>query len=441
LLQEQVQLEMTGDSYERRMHQEQLELAARQLGEYVHEINEQQAALAARRAQLTMAAGAPYVTSEAVSNNPGQFIMPELANEGVQVSLPAARLVNQVTHQTEGPMKIKVDDAHGEGGHDYDEGLKNISEEQALKGAAGRLSKAEMKAGQTTLAHIEGTASPKIGPQVIAGHSQLELEKGKRMLAHIHDTLDMHDYSAKVGKKGSLRKGAAKHMRQVLADPRTARTQNRGMIHIAKAQALVDHLPKSVLKKLQAAENDAGVAAEGAGAGGEITGWGEDVAKSVTANTTPKQLAVQMRPASARRSSISSKSSLAAKPVKHGVTLTGAHTGAAHTALHTTGPSARARAPKFEPMFNLDLDGFGMKMAASVKTMKLTGEEEEPPAVQTWQPGAAAWYAYMSEDEVDPTLRRRSGLDSSARSMSAGGCLGFAVASALFALAYSQQRV
>jgi hypothetical protein len=247
----------------------------------------------------------------------------------------------------------------------------------------------------------------------------------------------MHASSAKVGKKGSLRKGAAKHMRQVLADPSTARMQNRGMIHIAKAQALVDHLPKSVLKKLQGAENDAGVAAEGAGAGGEITGWGEDVPKSVKAITTPNQHAVQKRRASARRSSISSKSSLAAKPVKHGVTLTGA----AHTALHATSPSARAPAPKFEPMFNLDLDGFGMKMAASVKTMKLTGEEEEPPAVQTWQPGAAAWYAYMSEDEVDPTLRRRSGLDSSARSMSAGGCLGFSVASALFALAYSQQRV
>ena len=143
--------------------------------------------------------------------------------------------------------------------------------------------------------------------------------------------------------------------------------KQRGKIHISEAQQLVDHLPHSVLKKLQAAENAAGVGAEGPGAGSEATGWGEG-AKS--------------------------------------------HKQSAHRG------GKRGKATRFKPMFDFNFDGFGMKLAG---------------AVQTWQPGAAAWYAYVPPEEADHSMRRSSLDDdfSGARSVFVGGSPLGVLASAL----------
>ena len=76
---------------------------------------------------------------------------------------------------------------------------------------------------------------------------------------------------------------------------------------------------------------------------------------------------------------------------------------------------------KLKPMFDFNFDGFGMKLAGEV---------------QTWQPGAAAWYAYMPPDEVEDPLRRASleGDGFSAAQASASAPLGLVLASALLVL-------
>merc|ERR1712216_520669 len=55
--------------------------------------------------------------------------------------------------------------------------------------------------------------------------------------------------------------------------------------------------------------------------------------------------------------------------------------------------AASGKPTRFKPMFDFNFDGFGMKLAG---------------AVQTWQPGAAAWYAYVPPEEADDSMRRSS---------------------------------
>lgn len=91
LLREKEELEMdrTGDVYERRLDLERLDAAAKELAEYARVLNAKKEAIDARIRQVEIAASAPYVAySDAVQKSFGQFVVPPPSKDGVQVRNP-----------------------------------------------------------------------------------------------------------------------------------------------------------------------------------------------------------------------------------------------------------------------------------------------------------------------------------------------------------------
>jgi len=312
-------------------------------------------------------------------------------------------------------MNINVDDTDGQGADDqWDESAdafysheipvdavaEKANEQQALKGASGtkHLSLQEMAQGRAMLKHIRDTMDTVNKRSNVRKSTHSVGSKKALVKHHSHRTVIVEspsdvdvsnaapaDKSAfsntapvaaqsvvvKAGKAKAEVAGlglrSSKKNRDSPENHRVSlhtgrRTHNgvggKGKTRISRAQQLVDHLPHSLLKKLQAAENTAGVGAEGPGAGSEITGWGEAASKP--------------------------------RGGKHVKT-------------------------KFKPTFDFTFAGFGMKLAGNV---------------ETWQPGAAAWYAYTPPDDVHDSLHQD--IHSAARSVSAPGVsLGFALACAL----------
>jgi len=477
LLREEEELDMdrTGDSLERRMHQERLEAAANELAEYARLLNSKKEAIDARRRQLEIAASSPYIAySDAVQKAAGeQWVVPPPVEDGVQMNI-------NVNHHKRGPvnMNINVDDRYAKDRDDKDDKYdgetssaaegkayeeahmsaayrpdetmirhrvpldsaawtrfappaasppaENANEGQALKGAAGKakLTAEEQADGRAMLQHIRNkmdkameSQGSKMGKARKAGSSR-KMQDGHRAHRAIKSraAAPAHaEKAAKVSKSdfaatlpvpaGTASTAAAapghadKNRRSTLHSGAAAAVEaaggahgivqpGKGKIRISQAQQLVDHLPKSVLKKLQVAENAAGVGAEGPGGGSEITGWGEG-----------------------------------AKPAAQKAKTGKAPAPAARTALAKKG----LRGSKLKPMFDFNFDGFGMKLAGEV---------------QTWQPGAAAWYAYVPPEEQDDQMRRSSlEVDgySAARPAGAGASLGFVVASVLLVLGLARR--
>lgn len=449
--QEEYEMDQTGDTFERRMQQERLEAAAKELGEYARVLNSKKDAIDARRRQLEIAASSPYIAyADALQTAaPGQYVVPPPTKDGVQMNI-------NVNHHKTGPvnMNINVDDRYDDDDKYDDSELPSTAEGNAYMDAS-MFPEAATAYGQDAVpiaAAAKGTSEGQelrgaaFGPGGERKRlSAQEMKKGKVMLMHIRDKLDAastvtganigkgkntkqaktvapHSLSSSTQQLGLQQKVQAPKERRLALHTGGAHARKvptggaMGKIRISKAQQLVDHLPHSVFKKLQAAENAAGVGAEGPGAGSEITGWGEGAAK---APTKKAHGAFRGKRAAAARSNKLSKLKTPAFASKQD--------GAASTALKLDKSTALKshKSVKFKPMFNFNFDGFGMKLAANV---------------QTWQPGAAAWYAYLPPDEVDNSMRRSSleeGDESSARPTSAG--LGFALASALLVCAVTHR--
>ena len=274
-----------------------------------------------------------------------------------------------------------VDDEHGDHG---DTAAHKVDERQALMGAMGKtkLTTREVEEGKLVLQHIrnelhaaaatqhEGSTGRRAAGagtfrsrRAQSRHRQhrVKLDKQAQAAGEVRQVHKSHFSSTlPVVIEGTAGTGGRTYDTQQLDAPRKRRVslhaggagkapgggahdivgKKTDKVHISVAQQLVDHLPHSVLKKLQAAENAAGVGAEGPGAGGEVTGWGEGAI-----------------PGGGQRK------------------------------------AAGGKPTRFKPMFDFNFDGFGMKLAG---------------AVQTWQPGAAAWYAYVPPEEADDSMRRSS---------------------------------
>jgi hypothetical protein len=479
---EEFDMDRTGDSLERRTHQERLEAAAKELAEYARLLNSKKEAIDARRRQLEIAASSPYIAySDAVQKAAGeQWVVPPPVQDGVQMNI-------NVNHHKRGPvnMNINVDDRYAEDRDDkddkYDGETPSAAEGKAYEEAH---MSAAYRPDETMIRHqvpLDSAAWTRFAPPAAsppaaspparnsnegralkgaAGKAKLTAEEqadGRAMLQHIRNKMDkaMESQGSKMGKArkaGSSRKTQDGHrahraIKSRAAAPahaeKAAKVSNsdfaptvpvpagtpaaapghadkkrrstlhsgaaaaveaaggahgivhpgKGKIRISKAQQLVDHLPKSVLKKLQVAENAAGVGAEGPGGGSEITGWGEGA-----------------KPAAQKAKAGKPRAAKAPAP-------------AAGTALEKKGLGGS----KLKPMFDFNFDGFGMKLAGEV---------------QTWQPGAAAWYAYVPPEEQDDQMRRSSlEVDgySAARPAGAGASLGFVVASALLVLGLARR--
>jgi hypothetical protein len=439
---EEFDMDRTGDSLERRAHQERLEAAAKELAEYARLLNSKKESIDARRRQLEIAAGSPYIAyADAVGRAAGQqWVAPPPVENGVQMNI-------NVQHHKRGPvnMNINVDDRNAEDWddeEDYDDAEAPFSpdetmirnrlplnpavvradEKQALKGAAGtaKLTAEEKTEGKAMLQHIrnkidaavasqgskKGSKTADAGKAASSRKAQAD-HRAHRAIMKAGAAVAAHaDKAAKVGKSSfaatapvpvaaaaahphaDKKRRTALHSGVATRGAHGAAQHSKGKIHISKAQQLVDHLPKSVLKKLQAAENAAGVGAEGPGAGSEITGWGEGAKPAQKVKGGTRRAAKVAAPA-------------------------------AGTALATKARGGSSS--KLKPMFDFNFDGFGMKLAGEV---------------QTWQPGAAAWYAYMPPDEVEDPLRRASleGDGFSAAQASASAPLGLVLASALLVL-------
>ena len=474
LLREEEELDMdrTGDSLERRMHQERLEAAAKELAEYARLLNSKKEAIDARRRQLEMAASSPYIAySDAVQKAAGeQWVVPPPVEDGVQMNI-------NVNHHKRGPvnMNINVDDRYAEDDKDDKYGDETPSTAEGKAYEEAHMS-AAYRPDETMIRHqvpLDSAAWTRFAPPAASppaenanegqalkgasGKAKLTAEEqadGRAMLQHIRNKMDvaMESQGSKMGKAGkaaSSRKAQAGHRAHraiksraaapahaekaakvsksdfavALPVPGTAAAPGhaekkrrttlhsgaeaaggahgvvqpgKGKIRISRAQQLVDHLPKSVLKKLQAAENAAGVGAEGLGAGSEVTGLGEGAKPAAQAGKAGKP----GKPRAAK----------APAPV-------------AGTALAKKGMGGS----KLKPMFDFNFDGFGMKLAGEV---------------QTWQPGAAAWYAYAPPEEQDDQMRRSSlEVDGFSAARPAGACasLGFVVASALLVLGLARR--
>jgi len=84
---EEFAMDRTGHSVERQMQQERLEVAAKELGEYAHVLNAEKEAINARRSELEIAAGSPYIAyTDAVQKSFGKYVVPPPVQEGVQVA-------------------------------------------------------------------------------------------------------------------------------------------------------------------------------------------------------------------------------------------------------------------------------------------------------------------------------------------------------------------
>ena len=85
---EAMERDQTDDVYERRLHLERLDAAAKELAEYARVLNAKKEEIDARIRHLEIAASAPYVAySDAVQKSFGQFVVPPPAKNGVQVRI------------------------------------------------------------------------------------------------------------------------------------------------------------------------------------------------------------------------------------------------------------------------------------------------------------------------------------------------------------------
>jgi len=176
----------TGDAVERQMQQERLEAAAKELGEYARLLNSKKETIDARRRQLEIAAGSPYIAyTDAVQKSFGQYVVPPPVKEGVQMNI-------NVNHHKAGPvnMNINVDDADDWDDKDWDESANAFSSDEIPIDTA-----AEKSNEQQALTGASGTK-----------HLSLqEMNQGKVVLRHIRDKLDA------AATKGSARKGKRTH--------------------------------------------------------------------------------------------------------------------------------------------------------------------------------------------------------------------------------------